>query len=121
MKLLIATLLTAISINAGFARPLIINGRVCDHNDKEDLVGATIRLLSLPDSAFISASSAYRSVIRHGEEEITSSFTLTLPSRESTYLLEVSAMGYDKDIIKSTLQSTGNAHKSRVAPNLAQS
>lgn len=73
---------------------------MCDQNDKEDLIGATVRLLSLPDSASVSASSAYRRAVRHGEEEVTSAFTLTLPSRSSSWLIEVSALGYDKKFIK---------------------
>lgn len=83
-----------------FAQSLIIDGRVCDQSDKEDLVGATVRLLSLPDSALVSASSAYRRAVRHGEEEITSAFILTLPSRKVSYLLEISALGYDKEFVR---------------------
>ena len=100
MRFLITLLLTIISINASLAQSFTIDGRVCDKNDKEDLVGATVRLLSLPDSAYVSASSAYRRAMRHGEEEITSAFTLTLPSRSSSYLIEISASGYDNEFIK---------------------
>lgn len=99
MKLRIALLFTIISINVSLAQSFIVDGRVCDKNDKEDLVGATVRLLSLPDSAYVSASSAYRRTVRHGEEEITSAFTITLPSRKSSYLMEISATGYDKKFI----------------------
>ena len=100
MRFFITLLLTIISINASLAQSFTIDGRVCDKNDKEDLVGATVRLLSLPDSAYVSASSAYRRAMRHGEEEITSAFTLTLPSRSSSYLIEISASGYDNEFIK---------------------
>lgn len=107
MKYLIALLFTIISVNVSFAQSFIIDGRVCDRNDKEDLVGATLRLLSLPDSALVSASSAYRRTVRHGEEEITSTFSIALPSRKSSYLLEITAPGYKKETVRFDPSSYG--------------
>lgn len=99
MKIFTAILVALVSVNIGFAQSFIFEGRVCDKDDKEDLIGATMRLLTLPDSGYVSASSAYRRSVRQGEE-ITSAFTITLPSRKSVYLLEVSATGYEKEFVR---------------------
>lgn len=107
MKVILSIVLVLISLQLCQAQSFTIEGRVCDQNDKEDLIGATVRLLSLPDSAYVSASSAYRRTVRHGDEEITSAFTLTLPSRSSSYLIEVSALGYDKEIVRIDPSSYG--------------
>ena len=107
MKVILSIVLVLISLQLCQAQSFTIEGRVCDQNDKEDLIGVTVRLLSLPDSAYVSASSAYRRTVRHGDEEITSAFTLTLPSRSSSYLIEVSALGYDKEIVRIDPSSYG--------------
>lgn len=106
LKFKLFILLILACAELGCAQSLVIQGRVCDQNDKEDLVGATVRLLSLPDSVYISASSAYRRTVRHGEEEITSDFILPLPSR-TPYLIEVSDLGYDKKYIRIDPSSYG--------------
>lgn len=78
---------------------MIVEGRICDATDKEDIIGATVRLLSLPDSALISASQAYRRIVRDNDENVTSDFSITLPSRKTGYLLEITATGYTREII----------------------
>ncbi|MCM1484090.1 MAG: outer membrane beta-barrel family protein [Muribaculaceae bacterium] len=91
---LLLTLLTGIM--PAHASALIVSGRVIDGADNEDLTGATVRVLSMPDSAFVSAASAMKRVSRDGEEEVTSVFTVSIPSAASSYLLEISMAGYDK-------------------------
>ena len=87
MKFVITLLLAILGVNSVYAQSFIIESRVCDKNDNEDVVGATVRVLSLPDSAFVSASSAYSRRLRNGEEYITSDFRIVLPSRQSDYLI----------------------------------
>ncbi|MDE6240190.1 MAG: hypothetical protein K2M54_09440, partial [Muribaculaceae bacterium] len=108
MRSIIILLFTFFGINLISAQSLIIESRVCDKNDNEDVIGATVRLLSLPDSALVSASSAYNRKVRNGEEDITSNFTITIPSRQSDYLLEISAAGYNKEFIKIVPSSYGS-------------
>lgn len=108
MKLFIAIICILTGMNIGLAQSLVLEGRVCDNNDHEDLIGATVRLISLPDSVLVSASSAYHRVVRKGEEEITSGFAITVPSRQTDYLLEVSHAGYQKEFITVIPSGYGN-------------
>ena len=116
MRSIIVLLFTLFGINLISAQPLIIESRVCDKNDSEDVIGATVRLLSLPDSALVSASSAYNRKVRNGEEDITSNFTITIPSRQSDYLLEISATGYNKEFIKIIPSSYGRSVRKTELP-----
>ncbi|MBD5187605.1 MAG: hypothetical protein HDS96_00580 [Bacteroidales bacterium] len=116
MKFVITLLLAILGVNSVYAQSFIIESRVCDKNDNEDVVGATVRVLSLPDSAFVSASSAYSRRLRNGEEYITSDFRIVLPSRQSDYLIEVSATGYNKEFVKVSPSTYGRRMRKTELP-----
>ena len=84
---------------SGVAEQLLVRGRVCDNIDNEDLIGATVRLLALPDSTFMTGTSASRKRVRGDEVEETSHFRIVLPGGKDKYLLEVSYPGYEKSFV----------------------
>lgn len=93
---LVALLVIQIYANA---TSINIKGRVCDKHDHEDLVGATIRVRALPDSAVILMDIARSRYIKNGESFTTSEFTISLPSNEKSYVLEFSHTGFQKQIV----------------------
>ena len=113
MKKICITFLLSMAVCSCYPSSLVVTGRVCDLNEHEDLIGASIRLLSLPDSAFITATTAYQKKNRGDQEEITSYFNITLPSREHNYLLEVTNLGYTAKYIE-ILPELYNKNQNRI-------
>lgn len=102
MRFIVFTFLLNVILSSA-ADNFVIRGRVCDANDQEDIIGATVRVLS-QDSSLVSATVAQQKIVKNGEEGYTSDFHVSLPRNGSAYILEITGIGYERECLNITPQ-----------------
>ncbi len=110
---IVLTLLLLSMAGVMMAAPIRVTvvGRVCELGNHEDLIGSTVKLLTLPDSLPCAMTTAQLVTINGDKRTVTSEFDISIPDRKRSYLVEISCQGYEKRYLSLTPQTFGKSQR----------